>query len=125
MNIQKVEVPLEVRQYGPKGRGVCVLQDISPGTVLEKLPVLIIDKMTYAITKMLPIVRHTFVWSDNKSTGAIGFGFASLCNHSEQPNAIIRKNKDEESIELIADTFIPAESEVTIRYRRTLFKVFD
>ncbi len=125
MAIQKVEVPLEVRDYGPKGRGICVLQDVPPGTVLERFPVLVIDARAYRRTRRLPYRNHTFVWDKEHKTGAIGFGFASLCNHSLEPNAVIRKNQENAYIELIAQKRIPAESEVTILYNNAFFEIHE
>ncbi len=125
MAIRQVQIPLEVRHYGPKGRGICVLQDIAAGTVIERFPVLIIDAESYQKTRELPYINHTFVWGEDGKAGAIGFGFASLCNHSPEPNAVIQKNPTDACIELVAQKDIPAETEVTIRYHNTFFAVHE
>ena len=93
---------------------------------MERLPILVIDPDAYRKVKELPFINHTFVWGEGagRESGALGFGFASLCNHSSEPNAVINKNFKGNAIDLVALRDIDPDEEVTIRYRNTFFTVF-
>lgn len=125
MSIMKTPITIEVRDYPRKGRGICVREGIPEGTVIESLPVLVLDSPIYARVKELPFINHTFVWRRDGAgeSGAIGFGFASLCNHSLEPNAVIHKNYDTASIDLVALRPIASEEEITIRYKNAHFDI--
>jgi uncharacterized protein len=126
MLIAKRDVELEIRNYPNKGRGVSARQPIQEGTVLESLPVLIIESQVYKKLRKFPFIKHTFVWDikGKEKSGAIGFGFASMCNHSENPNAAIRKDFENNAIELVAIKNIQPEEEVTFKYHKTFFDVY-
>jgi SET domain-containing protein len=124
MIIKKSSVNIEVRDYARKGRGVCLNDKVEQGTIIESLPVLVLNPETYLAVKQLPFINHTFVWdqSGQGESGALGFGFASLCNHSASPNAIIRRNYAAQSIDLVALRSIRQDEEVTIKYNNTPFQ---
>ena len=126
MDIAKSDVALSVQNYGPKGRGITAMEPITVGTVIESFPVLVIEPEVYAKVKDLPFINHTFVWKkvdEEKSFGAIGFGFTSLCNHSATPNAEVRRNHDNDSIDLVALRDIEPGEEVTFKYNNTYFEI--
>lgn len=125
MAIRKQSINIEVRDYARKGRGICLNETIRKGTIIESLPVLVIEPETYQKVKQLPFINHTFVWDKSgvMESGAIGFGFASLCNHSPNPNAIIQKNFANSSIDLVALCDIRCDEEITIKYNNALFEV--
>ena len=126
MNLIKGNPVITVKNYGPKGRGLCALEQIQEGTIIETLPVCVIQTDAYRHVKSLPFINHTFVWNKHPDgeTGAIGFGLASLCNHKDEPNAMIMKDFSSEVIQLVALKSINSDEEITIRYNNVPFKVY-
>lgn len=122
--IEKAKVDIQVKAYPGKGRGVCTMEKVREGDIIERLPVLVIEPEVYQMVRTLPFINHTFVWDDGaKRAGAIGFGYSSLCNHSPEPNAIVKKDYANNAMELIALREIPEGEEVTIKYHNVFFKV--
>lgn len=73
---------IEVRETLGKGRGVFARTFIPEGTVIERVPVLIVTWDDIADSELSD---YAFVHSKKKVAIALGYG--SLYNHSYQPNA--------------------------------------
>lgn len=73
---------IEVRNSPKKGRGVFARQAIKSGTIIEKVPVLIVTWDEIADSEL---ADYAFVYSATKSAIALGYG--SIYNHSFDPNA--------------------------------------
>jgi SET domain-containing protein len=125
-----VRVPLAVMDFGVRGRGIVALEDIEPGRLIERSPVLIIpSEDRHAIDKTV-VFTYVFMWEHHtveedlyKHTGrsAIALGLTSLLSHSFQPNCNFVRHIDELFIDVFAKRHIRAGEELTIDYQMTLW----
>lgn len=122
--------PLEIVDFGARGRGIVALADLQKGQLIERSPVLIIPSEQRAMVDDSVIFTYVFMWEHNtteedlyKHTGrsAIALGYTSLLSHSYAPNCIFVRHIDELFIEIYADRFIKAGEELTIDYQMTLW----
>ncbi|WP_017663493.1 SET domain-containing protein-lysine N-methyltransferase [Baaleninema simplex] len=114
---------IKVQRFSNKGRGIVATKKIAKETLIEVSPVAsfppyqrdIIDK-----TELSPyyFVKHSEYETNKNVCGHIVFGLASLCNHSETPNAYIKWVEDEIGlwVHLIALKLIQMGDEVLIYY---------
>lgn len=73
---------VEVKRVRGKGRGVFAKSFISEGTVIERVPVLVLPTEDVETT---PLADYVFEWG--RDTVALALGYGSLYNHSYEPNA--------------------------------------
>jgi SET domain-containing protein len=126
----EVRVPLAVMDFGVRGRGIVALEDIEPGRLIERSPVLIIpSEDRHAIDKTV-VFTYVFMWEHHtveedlyKHTGrsAIALGLTSLLSHSFQPKCNFVRHIDELFIDVFAKRHIRAGEELTIDYQMTLW----
>jgi len=77
---------IEVRRVRGKGRGVFARVSIAKGTVIERVPVIVVPMGEIVTERRQSVVMdHAFEW-DRKSI-AIALGYGCLYNHSYEPNA--------------------------------------
>lgn len=105
--------PLEVRDAGPKGRGVFALRAFSPGELIETCPVIVIPQRDLKMIDATSLFAYYFGWSDG---GAIAAGGGSFYNHSDEPNAQYERHHDRQTIVFLAVSAIKPDEEITIRY---------
>ena len=75
-----------VKRSKGRGRGVFALCDISEGTEIERVPVLVLEvKALYDNEHDSRLLNYVFEWGNN--TVALALGYGSLYNHSFKPNA--------------------------------------
>src|ERR1700709_365952 len=122
--------PLEIVDFGDRGRGIVALTDLEKGQLIERSPVLIIPSEQRAMVDDSVIFTYVFMWEHNtteedlyKHSGrsAIALGYTSLLSHSYSPNCIFVRHIDELFIEIYADRLIKAGEELTIDYQMTLW----
>ena len=73
---------VEVKRIRGKGRGVFATSFIPAGTVIERVPVLVLPVEDVETT---PLADYVFEWG--RDTVALALGYGSLYNHSYAPNA--------------------------------------
>jgi SET domain-containing protein len=121
---------LAVKDFGARGRGIVALEDIEPGRLVERSPVLIIPPEQRAIVDPTIIFTYVFMWEHHtveedlyKHTGraAIALGYTSLLSHSFTPNCIFVRHIDELYIDVFAKRRIARGEELTIDYQMTLW----
>ena len=122
--------PVEIADFGERGRGIVAGADFEKGRLIERSPVLIIPAEQRAMVDDSIIFTYVFMWEHNtteedlyKHTGrsAIALGYTSLLTHSYTPNCIFVRHIDELFIEIYADRAIKAGEELTIDYQMTLW----
>jgi SET domain-containing protein len=128
--VATVRAPLAVRDFGSRGRGIVALEDIEPGRLIERSPVLVIpSEQRLAIDETI-IFTYVFMWEHHtveqdlyKHTGrsAIALGYTSLLSHSYEPNCIFVRHIDEFLIDVFAKRTIRTGEELTIDYQMTLW----
>ena len=101
---------VEIRYTKGKGRGVFARSDIRRGTVIERVPVVVV---TWSDIDSSELADYAFAWTETKAAIALGYG--SLYNHSFKPNAryddVGRQTKVYTAIKNIK-----AGEEITINY---------
>ena len=102
-----------VRRVNGKGRGVFARRRIHKGTLIERVPVLIVPVASLKGGLHSPVLsRYFYLWSRDKV--AISLGYGSLYNHSFKPNAHYEHGKM--SIRYLALRDIEPGEEITINY---------
>jgi len=121
---------LTVKDFGARGRGIVALEDIEPGRLIERSPVLIIPAEQRAAIDRTIIFTYVFMWEHHtveedlykhEGRSAIALGYTSLLSHSYQPNCIFVRHIDELFIDVFAKHPIKAGEELTIDYQMTLW----
>src|SRR5260221_1154471 len=115
---------LEIRDDPRKGRGIFARVPITPGTIIENAPVILISPEHCALLDRTILRDYYFRWEgdpDSNGTGAVALGLVSLCNHSHRPCARVRRNLAQTTLDLIALTPIAPGGEVTIDYNCALW----
>jgi SET domain-containing protein len=115
---------IEIRTSSGRGRGVFALEPISPGTVIEAAPVIILPAGQCPALDKTIIYDYYFHWDgdpDGDGRGALGLGLVTLCNHSSRPSARVDRNYAQHTLDLIATAPIGPGEEVTIDYGCTLW----
>ena len=128
--VDAVRAPLAIRDFGIRGRGIVALEDIEPGRLVERSPVLIIPSDQRPDVDKTIIFTYVFMWEEHtveqdlyKHSGrsAIALGYTSLLSHSYEPNCIFVRHIDELLIDVFATRTIRAGEELTIDYQMTLW----
>jgi SET domain-containing protein len=108
-----------------RGRGLFAVAPIGQGEIIDRAcTVEICETQTKPLDEMQPLGDFYFEHPCSKEAGLMVLGVASLCNHSDQPNAHIRFADDRNGgwiAVLYALADIAAGSEVTYRYRCPLW----
>jgi SET domain-containing protein len=121
---------LTVKDFGARGRGIVALEDIEPGRLIERSPVLIIPAEQRAAIDRTIIFTYVFMWEHHtveedlykhEGRSAIALGYTSLLSHSYEPNCIFVRHIDELFIDVFAKRPIKAGEELTIDYQMTLW----
>jgi len=121
---------LAVRDFGLRGRGIVAVEDIEPGRLVERSPVLIIPSEERLAVDKTVVFTYVFMWEHHtveedlyKHSGrsAIALGYTSLLSHSYEPNCIFVRHIDELFIDVFAKRNIKMGEELTIDYQMTLW----
>lgn len=122
--------PIEIKDFGERGRGIVAAVDLQKGQLIERSPVLIIPSEQRATVDDSIIFTYVFMWEKDtveedlykhEGRSAIALGYTSLLTHSYTPNCIFVRLIDELFIEVYADRAIKAGEELTIDYQMTLW----
>ena len=123
-------VQLAVRDFGIRGRGIVALEDLEPGRLVERSPVLIIPSEERSVVDKTVIFTYVFMWElhtteedlyRHQGRSAIALGYTSLLSHSYEPNCIFVRHIDELMIDVFAKRPIQKGEELTIDYQMTLW----
>jgi SET domain-containing protein len=102
-----------VKKVKGKGRGVFARCAIRKGTVVERVPVVIVPvKNLVDGWKNRVLNKYFYVWS--RSTVAVSLGYGSLYNHSYAPNANYEHGDNVLVYRALRD--IEAGEEITVNY---------
>jgi len=115
---------LEIRSDPLKGRGIFAREAIAAGTPIESAPVIIVPAAQCPLLDRTILHDYYFHWDgdpDGEGRGAVALGLVALCNHSRRPNARVRRNFAQDTLDLVALAPIAAGDEVTIDYNCPLW----
>eukprot|EP01105_Mastigella_eilhardi_P005961 TRINITY_DN17614_c0_g1_i1.p1 TRINITY_DN17614_c0_g1~~TRINITY_DN17614_c0_g1_i1.p1 ORF type:complete len:134 (-),score=53.09 TRINITY_DN17614_c0_g1_i1:75-476(-) len=123
MDEAKASTPLEfsvsklyVKNAGErKGLGVFAKQAIAAGASIECCPIIACpDEQWQALEQTT--LRDFYLYLDEDNVG-IALGYGSLYNHSDNPNAEVRRFPDRHYIEYVALRDIAVDEEICFKYR--------
>jgi len=92
--------------------------------VIEAAPVLVIPTTDCPVLDRTIIHDYYFHWDgdpEGTGRGALALGLVTLCNHASRPNARVKRNFAQHTLDLIATGSISPGEEVTIDYGCTLW----
>ena len=115
---------LEIRSDPAKGRGIFVREAIAAGTLIQAAPVIVVPAAQCPLLDRTILHDYYFHWDgdpDGEGRGAVALGLVALCNHSRRPNARIRRNFAQDTLDLVALVPIAPGDEVTIDYNCPLW----
>jgi uncharacterized protein len=115
---------LEIRTDQKKGRGIFARTPFAAGALIEAAPIILIPASECPAVDRTILHDYYFHWDgdpDGAGSGALGLGLLSLCNHSQRPNARVRRNFPWNTLDLIALAPIAAGDEITIDYNCLLW----
>jgi hypothetical protein len=115
---------IEIRDDPAKGRGIFARQAIAAGTLIEAAPVIIVPAAQCPLLDRTILHDYYFHWDgdpEGNGRGAVPLGLVALCNHSRRPNARVRRNLSQETLDLLAAAPIAAGDELTIDYNCPLW----
>ncbi len=93
---------------GKLGRGIFANKVFKKDEIIEKAPY--IEDKTSSFTGLI----RDYIFSKDETNSVVAFGFASLYNHSDTPNAIWKIT--DEHIEITAGKQIEKDAEILISY---------
>lgn len=105
---------IEVRRVSKKGRGVFARRRIPKGTVIERVPLIVVPiGEVFGQAQRSKLADYVFKWTRDAVVIALGYG--SLYNHSYQPNA---RFYDEGHLTQVFTAIrdIQAGEEITVNY---------
>jgi SET domain-containing protein len=125
-----VRAAVNIKDFGSRGRGVVAVEDIEPGRLIERSPVLIIPSEQRLTVDQTIVFTYVFMWEHHsveedlykhQGRSAIALGYTSLLSHSFEPNCNFVRHIDELFIDVFAKRLIRSGEELTIDYQMTLW----
>ncbi len=98
------------------GRGVFAATAIAVGDVIELCPVLRLPAVQRDQIDATLLFEYYFDWDGD---AGVAFGYGSLYNHSDEPNAEYIKHYDADLLEVRALRDVAAGEEITFSYTGT------
>ena len=112
---------IEVKQSEIHGMGVFARHKIRKGKIIEKSPVILLNKSEREVLKSTSLFRYYFLLNNDETPVAIGLGLSSLYNHSYNANAFYDIKIKKAIIVFKSVTNINAGEEITINYNGNPF----
>lgn len=107
---------LYMLQSDERGRGMYCQNDISKGDLIEICPVIAIPKRELPVIHKTVLHDYYFLWGEQMDQCAIALGYGSIYNHEVHCNADFHLDIDNNTIDIIALSDIPAHTEITLNY---------
>lgn len=105
---------LKESKLSKAGRGVFASKNIKKGEVIEVAPILILEFTDFIETRWNLLFEYYF-WLDDYVVLALGF--ASLYNHSKNPNCKYEISRTDKKITFTATKDISKDSEIDFNYK--------
>jgi SET domain-containing protein len=103
-------------QSSIEGLGVFARHSIKEGDVIEEAPLILIPEDQLSDLTKTCLLEYYFAWGHKFSEAAIGLGFASLYNHSFEPNAKYIKDVENSVLRFVAIKDIKQDEEIVVNY---------
>jgi SET domain-containing protein len=98
------------------GRGVFCHDDLAIGELVEKAPLVLINKTEKELLQATILYHYYFLVGNTEYPVAIGLGYSSLYNHASHSNASYHIDLNRKLIEIKTTRAITAGEEITINY---------
>lgn len=99
-----------------EGLGVFARHSIKEGDQIEEAPLILIPEDQLSDLTKTRLLEYYFAWGHKFSEAAIGLGFASLYNHSFEPNAKYIKDVENSVLRFVAIKDIKQDEEIVVNY---------
>lgn len=99
-----------------KGRGVFTKEKITPGTLIEESPAIVMNAADRVLLDKTLLHDYIFEWGNDKDKCAMALGYVPIYNHSYTSNCEYFMDFDTDTIQVKAVREIEAGEEVTINY---------
>lgn len=103
-------------QSSIEGLGVFARHPIKDGEIIEEAPLILIPEEQLSDLTKTRLLEYYFAWGHKFSEAAIGLGFASLYNHSFEPNAKYIKDVENSVLRFVAIKDIKQDEEIVVNY---------
>ena len=103
-------------QSSIEGLGVFARHSIKEGDVIEEAPLILIPEDQLSDLTKTRLLEYYFDCGHKFSEAAIGLGFASLYNHSFEPNAKYIKDVENSVLRFVAIKDINQDEEIVVNY---------
>jgi SET domain-containing protein len=103
-------------QSSIEGLGVFARHEIKKDEVIEEAPLILIPEDQLSDLTKTRLLEYYFAWGHKFSEAAIGLGFASLYNHSFEPNAKYVKDVEKSVLRFVAIKDISQDEEIVVNY---------
>lgn len=107
---------LEIKNSGPKGRGVFASRDFNEGNLIETCPIILCPEQDTEHINRTFLYNYYFNWAPERNRVAIALGFGSLYNHSYDPNAWYEKDFKRNLVVFRCLKPIARGEEITVNY---------
>ena len=77
---------IELKQSDIHGLGVFARQKFKKGELIEKSPVILLNKMERELLQLTSLFSYYFLLKNYKTPAALGLGLSSMYNHSYNAN---------------------------------------
>lgn len=110
-----MDTVIYVKETPDKGRGVFALATFLKGEIIEVAPYIAVPAKEHNIIEQTSLNNYWYLVNGKKDC-AIGLGYTSLYNHSNNPNATYFIRSKSKTIKIVASVDILANQEITIDY---------
>lgn len=107
---------LYIKEVKGMGRGVFCEVDIKKGDVIEISPAMILSPGDYHLAQNTILNQYVYECDDILDHSALAFGFGSLFNHADEPNAEFEALFYEKRVVFTAIQDIPAGEQIFVDY---------
>ena len=107
---------VHIRETGEMGRGVFTSKPIKANTIIEKSPVIVLNKRERVEVEKTLLNNYIFEWGPRGTGGCMALGYISIYNHSYTSNCEYEMYYDEEVIAVKTMRAIRAGEELFINY---------
>lgn len=107
---------LYVAEAPGKGRGIFTDMALAKDDVIERAPVVVVPAEQVELVEKTVLLDYYFWWKVDTLEIAVAFGYGSLYNHSDEPNAHYWMDYDAKTIVFYALRDIAADEEVSFNY---------
>jgi hypothetical protein len=116
----EIEPPTDVvwgESHG-RGRGVFAARPLLAGELIERAPCLTFPAADWKGIEKSAFDDYCFVWGEDRKSGTLPLGYASLYNHSFEPNATYVRRLSDQIMDFVMIRDVAPGEEIRTNYNR-------